>query len=241
MDPVWRARQSAFTYQPVVPTVTSLGNVTTGSAAGGTSISITGTGFLGNKAGDNTQINFVDTANPSVVVPATHLVVNSSTSITATTPSISQDSTYYVTATTFPVGGTSATNSNAVFTFVPFTPVAASVSPTSAGSQSVTITGIGFVSNATTVQLIPTSGNYATLNATDVSVASSTTLTATIPTGGHAGQTYYVEVFDNLGWRKLPNAAERWMRSWRRRTPVHLLKGIGVHVHATGIALFHNP
>ncbi len=200
--------QSAYTYQPVVPTVTSLGNVTTGSAAGGTSISITGTGFLGNKAGDNTQISFVDTANTSVVVPATHLVVNSSTSITATTPSISQDSTYYVTATTFPVGGTSATNSNAVFTFVPFTPVAASVSPTSAGSQSVTITGIGFVSNATSVQtsvqLIPTSGNWPTLNATSVSVSSSTTLTATIPTGGHTGQTYYVEVTTVSGGGSCP-------------------------------------
>jgi hypothetical protein len=196
--------QSAFTYQPVIPTVTSLGNVTTGSAGGGTSISITGTGFLGNKAGDNTQINFVDTANSSIVVPASNLIVNSSTSITATTPSISQDTTYYVTATTFPVGGTSATNSNAVFTFVPFTPVAAGVSPTSAGSQLVTITGIGFVTNATTVQLIPTSGTFATLNATGVSVSSSTTLTATVPTGGHTGQTYYVEVTTTSGGGSCP-------------------------------------
>ena len=196
---------SAFTYQPVVPTVTSLGTVTTGSAAGGTSVSITGTGFLGNKAGDNTQINFVDTANPAIVVPAAHLIVNSSTSITATTPSISQDSTYYVTATTFPVGGTSATNPSAEFTFVPFTPVAASVSPTSAGSQSVTITGIGFVNNATSVQLIPTSGNYATLNAINVSVASSTTLTATVPTGGHAGTAYYVEVTTVSGGGSCPS------------------------------------
>jgi Tfp pilus assembly protein PilX len=196
---------SAFTYQPVVPTVTSLGTVTTGSAAGGTSVSITGTGFLGNKAGDNTQINFVDTANTSIIVPAPNLIVNSSTSITATSPSVSQDTTYYVTATTFPVGGTSATNPSAEFTFVPLTPVAASVSPTSAGSQSVTITGIGFVNNATSVQLIPTSGNFATLNATNVSVASSTTLTATVPTGGHAGTAYYVEVTTTSGGGSCPS------------------------------------
>ncbi len=68
----------------------------------------------------------------------------------------------------------------------------------------VTITGIGFVTNATTVQLIPTSGTFATLNATGVSVSSSTTLTATVPTGGHTGQTYYVEVTTTSGGGSCP-------------------------------------
>jgi len=143
---------SAFTYQPVIPTITSIGTITTGSAAGGTSISITGTGFLGNKAGDKhageLRRHRESRRRRSCNSPRCQLVDFNHGDHAL----ISQDSTYYVTATTFPVGGTSATNSNAVFTFVPFTPVAASVSPTSAGSQSVTITGIGFVSNASSAQ-----------------------------------------------------------------------------------------
>ncbi len=206
--------QDLFTYQPVVPTVTGIATVTPpcppctvqGSAAGGTSINITGTGFLSSVAGDSTAVNFVDTANTSIVVHAPNLIVNSSTSITATTPSISQDSTYYVTVTTFPVGGTSV-NTNAVFTFVPLTPVVASVTPTSGGSNtSITVTGIGFMSGGTTVQLVPTSGFGSTLNATAVNVSGSTTLTATVPAGGQNNATYYVLITTTSGGPSCPNS-----------------------------------
>jgi len=47
-----------YTYQPVLPTVSSIsiasGGTPMGSAAGGTAITITGTGFLSNFAGDTT-------------------------------------------------------------------------------------------------------------------------------------------------------------------------------------------
>ena len=105
--------QAQFTYQPVIPTVTSITTAsggTSGSAAGGTSITISGTGFLSPVAGDNTKVNFIDTANNSIVLQAPYLTVNGYVNgvqtITATTPGIVQDTTYYVTVTTFPAGGT---------------------------------------------------------------------------------------------------------------------------------------
>jgi hypothetical protein len=197
-----------FTYQPVIPTVTSAttpSGDTQGSAAGGSSLNITGTGFLSNLAGDNTTVTFVDTANTGITFKSPHLTVNSSTSITATTPSISQDSTYYVIVTTAP-GGSSGTAAAPVFTFVPFTPVVGSVSPTSSGSQQVTITGIGFVTGATTVQFVPVSGFGITLNGTNVSVTNSTTLTATVPVGGFTGSAYFVEVTTTSGGASCPSS-----------------------------------
>ncbi len=203
-----------FLYNPVIPAVTSIATATNatcgtiqppcGSAAGGTSLTITGTGFLSSVA-DNTTVNFVDTQNQSIVVPAPYLVVNSSTSITATTPAITTGSpfTYYVTVTTAPGGSSGATGP--VFNYAPLTPVVASVSPTSGGSGTVlTITGIGFVSGATTVSLVPQSGNGNTLTATGVTVSSSTTLTATVPSGGSANPPYYVEVTTTTGGSSCP-------------------------------------
>jgi hypothetical protein len=196
-----------FTYQPVIPTVTGAttpSGDTQGSAAGGSTLNITGTGFLKNIAGDSTTVAFVDTANTGITINATHLTVNSSTSITATTPSISQDSTYYVVVTTAP-GGSSGTAAAPIFTFVPLTPVVGSVSPTSSGSQQVTITGIGFVTAATTVQFVPVSGFGNTLNGANVSVTGSTTLTATVPGGGQHGAAYFVEVTTTSGGASCPS------------------------------------
>ena len=191
---------STYTFQPVIPTVSSIATAsggTTGSAAGGTSITITGTGFLSNSSGDSTTVNFVDTANPANVLQAANLTVNSSTSISATTPAVANTDQYYVTVTTAP-GGTSA--NGPVYTYQPFTPVVASVSPNSGSghSQSVTLTGIGFVS-----------GDHrdprarprveARCTATNVSVTSSTQLTATVPNGGTTGRVYSVEVTTTTG------------------------------------------
>lgn len=201
----------SFTYQPVVPSVTGVSTPSgltppSGSAAGGTSITITGTGFLSNLSGNTSTVNFVDTANPAVVfqAPAQSVAVNATgTVLTATTPGItSTDTTYYVTVTTAP-GGTSAQGS-AQFTFQPLYPVVASISPTTGplnGTTAVTITGIGFVSGATTVQLIPQSGGGGTVNipATSVSVSSSTTLTTTIPAIGGTAKPYYVQVTTTTG------------------------------------------
>ena len=148
-------------------------------------------------AGDSTTVKFVDTVDPTTVLQAPYLTVNPYVNgvqtITATTPVISTGTTYYVTVTTAP-GGTSAESSATEFTFQPLYPIADSINPTTAGSGTLTVTGIGFVSGATTVKLVPTSGFGTTLNATNVNVSSATTLTATIPGGGQNNQTYYVDV-----------------------------------------------
>jgi hypothetical protein len=90
-----------FTYVAVGPTVTGI-NPNSGPITGGTSVTITGTGFSG-----ATSVKFGSNA-------ATSLTINSATSITATSPAESVG-TVDVTVTT-PVG-TSATSSADQFTY----------------------------------------------------------------------------------------------------------------------------
>ena len=200
-----------YKFTPVIPKVTGVTTSTgstSGSAAGGDTLSISGTGFLSSAAGDSTKVAFVDTQNFSNVyyANASSVSVNAAGNVvTAVTPAIpSTDLTYYVVVQTAP-GGTSATGPT--FTFQPFTPVVASVFQTSgAPGASVTLTGVGFVAGATTVQLVPT-GSGSSLNMTSVSVSNSTTLTATVPTGGTANRTYYVEVTTTTGGSSGSNGA----------------------------------
>jgi hypothetical protein len=183
-----------YAYQPVVPTVTSIAP-NSGAANGGTEVTINGTGFLSNNNGDLTRVTFTDTANTTITATAPSLAVNSSgTVITATAPSITTGTTYYVTVTTKP-GGTSIQSASLEFTFDPYYPVAAAISPTSGGSgTSVAITGLGFLSGGTIVTLIPTNGAGGNLNLTNVAVSSSTSLTAQVPNGGTNGAMYYVSI-----------------------------------------------
>ncbi len=190
-----------FGYQLVTPQVTGI-SPNSGSANGGTAVTINGTGFLSNDYGDTTTVNFTNTADPSCTVssdclPAPDLSVNSSgTVITATSPAIISGTTYDVTVTTKP-GGTSP--QTFVYTFQPFYPVADSITPASGGSTTaVTITGLGFLKGGTTVNLIPT-GSGSTLTLTNVSVSSPTSLTAQVPTGGTNNATYYVSVTTTWG------------------------------------------
>jgi hypothetical protein len=215
-SPVVPGVSPTFTYQSVVPQVTGVsgpGGSPSGSAAGGSAITINGTGFLDKAAGDSTIVNFVDVNNTSNVVQSPYAKVstysNGTQTITAVTPTITTtDMTYYVTVTTAP-GGTSPQNASYEWTFQPLTPVVSGVGPVSGGSGTqLTITGIGFVgSGQTTVQLVPTSGSGATLNATNVSVQSSTQLTATVPSGGQNNGTYYVEVTTTTGGSSGSNGA----------------------------------
>jgi hypothetical protein len=97
-----------WTFSQVVPTLASA-SPTSGPIAGGTTLTLTGTGFV---AGETT-VNFVQESGgvPSslnVVVPAssTNTTVTSSTSLTVVTPAVSTATTYFVTVTT--QNGTSA-------------------------------------------------------------------------------------------------------------------------------------
>ena len=149
---------NGFTYV-VIPTV---GSVTpnTGTTAGGTAVTITGTNFA---AGATVTLGGA---------AATNVVVVSGTQITATTPAGSVGA---VTVTVMVNGQVGSLNNG--FTYVA-PPTVTSVSPntgTTSGGTSVTITGTNFVTGATV-----TFGSNA---ATNVIVASSTQITTTTPAG----------------------------------------------------------
>jgi hypothetical protein len=150
---------SADIYTYVSPvTVTGL-SPSQGPAAGGTSVTITGTYFS-----SGATVMFGNTA-------ATSVVVNSSTKITATAPA--GTSVVNVIVTTYQ--GTSATSSADLYTYEA-APTVTSVSPSSgtvAGGTSVTIGGTGFVSG-----MIVDFGNTPGSN---VVVSSSTSATVTSP------------------------------------------------------------
>nr|WP_314607725.1 putative Ig domain-containing protein [uncultured Janthinobacterium sp.] len=149
-----------FTYIPA-PTVTSI-SPTAGPTAGGTSVTITGTGLTG-----TTAVTFGATA-------ATGFTVNSATQITATAPAGSAGTVNVRVTTT---GGTSATSAANQYTYVA-TPTVTSISPTSGpatGGSTVTITGSNF-SGTTAV-------TFGATAATGFTVNSATQITATAPSG----------------------------------------------------------
>ncbi len=148
---------SGFTYQ-AAPVVSSL-SPTSGILAGGTAITITGTGFLSGAA--------VSIGGSG----CTSVSVSSATSITCTTPS------HAAGAVTVSVTNTDTQSGSLVsgFTYTA-PPVVSSLSPTSgilAGGTAITITGTGFLSGA--VVSIGGSG------CTSVSVSSATSITCTTP------------------------------------------------------------
>ena len=146
------------------PTVTAI-SPTAGPTAGGTSVTITGTGFNGTNAPLETVVKFGATTATAAV--------NSDTQITATAPA--GTGTVNVTVTT--AGGPSVTSAADQFTYVA-PPTVTGISPTSgstAGGATVVITGTN-LSGATAVVFGATA-------ATGFTVNSSTQITATAPAG----------------------------------------------------------
>ena len=141
------------------PTVTAV-SPAAGSTSGGTSVTITGTGFSYVSA-----VEFEGT-------PATSYTVDSSTQITATAPAESAD-TVDVTVTT--AGGISTTSGSDEFTYLDV-PTVTGISPaagTTDGGTSVTITGTNF----SYVSAVDFGGTAAT----SYTIDSSTEITATSP------------------------------------------------------------
>jgi hypothetical protein len=148
-----------FTYYYPVPTVTAI-SPTTGPVAGGTSVTVTGTGFVG-----TTAVHFGATDAPG-------FTVDSDTQITVPSPAGSAG-TVHVTIIT--PGGTSLTSSSDEFIYSPI-PAVTGISPADgpeAGGTSVIITGTGFT-GATDVM-------FGTTAATVFTVNSDTRITATSP------------------------------------------------------------
>jgi hypothetical protein len=166
---------NGFTYI-VPPTVTGV-SPTSGSTAGGTAVTITGTNFA-----SGATVTFGSAA-------ATNVVVASSTSITATTPAGSAGAVT-VTVTNPGVQSGSLTNG---FTYV-VAPTLTSVSPNNgpaAGGTAVTITGTNFASGATVA--------FGGAAATNVVVASATSITATTPAHSSGAVTVTVTVNGQSG------------------------------------------
>jgi hypothetical protein len=165
-----------FTYGPTVGKV----EPNTGSAAGGTSVTITGSGFTG-----ATAVKFGSNE-------ATSFTVNSESSITAVSPA--GTGTVDVTVTT--PAGTSSTGSADQFTYGPTVTKVEPNRGSPGGGTTVTITGTGFT-GATAVKFGATSAKSFTVNsATSISAVSPkvkgtgtvdvtvTTPAATSPTSG---------------------------------------------------------
>ncbi len=135
-----------------------------GTDEGGTPVSITGTSFA-----SGATVMFGS-------IPAINVIVNSSTSITATAPAGSGSVNVIVSS----LQGTSEANNSDIYTYEPpptFATISTSGGPV-AGGTSVTITGTGFVSGMTV--------SFGANLATNVVVASSTSLTATSPAASSA-------------------------------------------------------
>ncbi|MEV8333311.1 IPT/TIG domain-containing protein [Streptomyces niveus] len=160
VNPTGNSNSVTFTYVVAqVPVVTSVAP-SSGPTAGGTSVTLTGTGFTG-----ATAVTFAG-------LPATSFTVNSATQITAVTPAGS-DGAAVVTVTT--PGGTSAPDA---FFFYAAPPVLISGAPAqgpTTGGVVVTLTGSSLL-NASAVR-------FGSTNATSFTVVSATQITATAPPG----------------------------------------------------------
>ena len=144
-----------FAYE--APTVTAV-SPNYGPPAGGTSVTITGTGFVG-----DSTVSFGGT-------PATAVTVVSATQILATSPA----GTGTVDVTVSNGNGTSPTSVNDLFTYSLPTVTSVNLNYGSAG-DTVTITGTNFVLGATV--------DFGPGNPANSTVDSSTEITATVPTG----------------------------------------------------------
>jgi IPT/TIG domain/Fibronectin type III domain len=166
---------SGFTYA-VIPTVTSL-SPNTGSTAGGTAVTITGTNFV-----SGATVTFGTAA-------ATGVVVTNSTTITALTPAGTAGAATVTVTDPGPQSGSLANG----FTYVA-TPTITGVSPntgSTAGGTAVTITGTNFVSGATVT--------FGTAVATSVVMTNSTTITALTPAGSAGAVSVTVTVSGQSG------------------------------------------
>ncbi|MFM7251853.1 MAG: IPT/TIG domain-containing protein, partial [Ilumatobacteraceae bacterium] len=147
----------------VRPTVTGL-SPSTGTTAGGTAVTVTGTNFTVN-------MSFTFTIG-GVAYAATSVVVGSSTSATLVTPAVVATGTAVVSATNSAL----ASQTNGSFAYTAAVPTVTGVSPSTgptSGGTSVTITGTGFITGATV--------KFGSLSATGVVVNSPTSITAVSP------------------------------------------------------------
>ncbi|QNN46135.1 IPT/TIG domain-containing protein [Thermomonas brevis] len=183
----------SFTYLSA-PTITAV-SPTAGPIGGGTTVTITGTGF--SAASPTGAVKFGATN-------ATY-TINSNTQITATSPANSAG-TYDITVTT--PGGTSATSAFDQYTYVA-APTVTAVSPTSgspSGGTTVVINGNN-LTGATAVTFGGTSANGFTVNNTNQITATAPAGTGTVDVRvTTAGGTSATSGADQFTYALVPNA-----------------------------------
>jgi hypothetical protein len=188
-------------YSTAVPTVTAIsgpnmsGNIPQGSIAGGSRITLTGTGF------------YSTTPFPTIVrlwsgntaIVATNVQVTSGTQLTATTPPAPSVGNWYVQVST---AAGASTGTGVQFAYGAQQPLVISLSPSSGGPTSgvsqITITGSNFLAGtATSVQFFVNSGGAPSGNgiaAAQPSVTSPTAMTVVLPTSKRTKGTSYFPV-----------------------------------------------
>ena len=196
-----------FTFK--IPTITAIAP-SSGSTAGGTAVTITGTGFTG-----ATQVLFG-------TVPATSLTVISDTQITAIAPaeSAASHNVFVVTPS-----GTSGAVSADLFTYkAPVRPSITSIAPASgstSGGTAVTITGTGFT-GATQVL-------FGTVAGTTLTVLSDTQITVVSPAEAAGSHNVYVTA---PGGTSPAVAADLF--TFKPSTPIAVVSGIAPSSGSTG-------
>jgi hypothetical protein len=159
-----------FTYVQPAPQVSAI-SPAHGTASGGTTVTITGTGLTGAQS-----VTFGGT-------PGTNLTVTSDTSLTVTTPAGTEGSTAPVVVTT--PGGTS-NSAGYLWADTPHITSLSITTGTSKGGTRITITGAGFAG--------VTSVTFGGKPGTGLTVAGTTSLTVTTPAGGAEGKAVPVVV-----------------------------------------------
>ena len=207
-----------FTYKGATPTVSAV-SPSSGSKAGGTAITITGTNFV---SGAKVEIGQGSGGGPTAIA-ATSVTVVSPTEITAVTGGGAKLGTFSVYVST--TGGTSAASSGSNFTYNSAAPTVSAVSPNSgptAGGTAITITGTNFVSGAK-VEIGQGSGAGPTaIAATSVTVVSPTEITAV--TGGRAKPgTFNLYVTTTTGGVSTASSADNFTYV---RTPVPTVSAV---------------
>lgn len=197
---------NSWNWNPTIPQVTKVSGLA-GNIDGGQPIQIQGTGFT-----SQSTVNFVienplaqtssTTSQPiTQIVAATNVHVNVATqTITASSPSVTTLTNYYVTVTS-PGVGSSLVLQSASFVYSAKTPAVTALTPTSGYTThgtAITLTGSGFLNGATVSMVQESNGTVVSpLNsgaATAVEVLSNTEITAITYPFTVVGQSFYVVV-----------------------------------------------
>jgi hypothetical protein len=192
-------------YTTVKPTVTGIsgpvevGGVPGGNITGGTTVTITGTGFF-SASNFAAQVWFYcDTATNSScsgasAVMASNVNVSSDTSLTAVTPAVTAAGNWYVQVDT--IGGNSTQPPTLDFNYGVQVPIIINLSPSSgaAGTQ-ININGGNFLSGSTVAFYLDQGGNQSgsAIPATAV-INSPTSMTVTVPNSGLTANSQYFPV-----------------------------------------------